>query len=51
MRFIDPHAAPHHRGPAVGSTCAQLAEVGAAIVPPTYYAARADLPTAVRPGS
>ena len=50
MRFIDQHAARRTAGRrwGVASICAQLVELGAAIAPSTYYAARAAGPTAAR---
>lgn len=47
MRFIDQHAARTTAGRrwGVASICAQLAELGAAIAPSTYYAARAAAPS------
>ena len=50
MRFIDQHAARASAGRrwGVASICAQLTELGAAIAPSTYYAARAAAPTAAQ---
>jgi putative transposase len=50
VRFIDQHAARRTAGRrwGVASICAQLVELGAAIAPSTYYAARAAGPTAAR---
>lgn len=47
MRFIDQHAARTTAGRrwGVASICAQLAELGAAIAPSTYYAARVASPS------
>lgn len=50
MRFIDQHAARRTAGRrwGVASICAQLGELGVAIAPSTYYAARAAAPTAAQ---
>lgn len=47
MRFINQHAARSTVGRrwGVASICAQLAELGAAIAPSTYYAARTAAPS------
>ena len=47
MRFIDQHVGRVSAGRrwGVASICVQLTELGAAIAPSTYYAARATAPT------